>query len=126
MEIRVLLGLSTNLEHLCISSSNIRTCMDIDSTCCNRGLLLKRELSEADMYVQVGLITSYLWLVLSRFVHCMSVVSVAMYCQIEWCIGQLSISIITTMHTKDWNFHVAQWWQWPYRRKIVITHGKDI
>ena len=45
------------------------------------------------MYVQVRLITSYLWLVLLRFVLCVSVVPVAMYCQIEWCIGQLQSSL---------------------------------
>ena len=32
----------------------------------------------------MGLITSNLWLVSSRFVHCVSVVPVAMYCRIEW------------------------------------------
>ena len=36
----------------------------------------------------VGSITSNSWLVLSRSVHCMSVVPVAVYCRIEWCISQ--------------------------------------
>ena len=39
-------------------------------------------------HVQVGLITSNLWLVSSRFVHCMSVVPVAMHRRIEWCVSQ--------------------------------------
>ena len=45
------------------------------------------------MYVQVGLITSNLWLVLSRFVHCMSVVPVAMHCRIEWCVSQPQLAL---------------------------------
>ena len=39
-------------------------------------------------HVQVGLITSNLWLVSSRFVHCVSVVPVAMYYRIEWYVSQ--------------------------------------
>ena len=39
-------------------------------------------------HVQVGLITSNLWLVSLIFVHCVSVVPVAMYCRIEWCVSQ--------------------------------------
>ena len=36
----------------------------------------------------VGLITSNSWLVLSSSVHYVSVVPVAVYCRIEWCISQ--------------------------------------
>ena len=36
----------------------------------------------------VGSITSNSWLVLLSHVHCMSVVPVAVYCRIEWCISQ--------------------------------------
>ena len=44
-------------------------------------------------HVQVGLITSNLWLVLSSFVHCVSVVPVAMYCRIEWCVSQPQLAL---------------------------------
>ena len=60
MEIRVLLGLSANKEARCISGSN-----------CEGG------------HVQMGLITSNPWLVLSSFIHC----------GIEWCIGQLQSAL---------------------------------
>ena len=36
----------------------------------------------------VGSIFSNSWLVLSSSVHCVSVVPVAMYYQIEWCVSQ--------------------------------------
>ena len=36
----------------------------------------------------VGSITSNSWLVLSSSVHCVSVVLVAVYCRIEWCVSQ--------------------------------------
>ena len=36
----------------------------------------------------VGSITSNSWLVLSSSVHCVSVVPVAVYCRIEWCVSQ--------------------------------------
>ena len=66
-------------------------------------------------HVQVGLITSNLWLVSSRFVHCMSVVPVAMYRRIEWCVSQPQSALafrLAQLRAKDWNFHVSQWWQW--------------
>ena len=44
-------------------------------------------------HAQVGLITSNLWLVLLSFVHCMSVVPVAMYCRIECCVSQLQSAL---------------------------------
>ena len=36
----------------------------------------------------MGSITSNSWLVLSSSVNCMSVVPVAVYCRIEWCVNQ--------------------------------------
>ena len=67
-------------------------------------------------HVQVGLITSNLWLVLSSFVHCMSAVPVAMYCRIEWCVSQPQSAVafrLAQLYTlNDWDFHAAQWWQW--------------
>ena len=36
----------------------------------------------------MGSIISNSWLVLSSSVHCVSVVPVAVYCRIEWCISQ--------------------------------------
>ena len=44
--------------------------------------------SRIDNYV-----ATYVWLVLSRFVHCVSV-PVAMYCWIEWCISQLQSALV--------------------------------
>ena len=68
------------------------------------------------MYKYVGLTTNNLWPVSLRFVHCVSVVPVAMYCRIEWCVSQpqsaLAFRLAPTTHAKDWNFHVSQWWQW--------------
>ena len=71
-------------------------------------------------HVQVGLITSNLWLVLSsfKFVHCMSVVPIAMYYRIERCVSQPQLALAfqlvqPLLHAlNDWNFHVTQWWQW--------------
>ena len=64
-------------------------------------------------HVQVELMTSNPWLVLSSFVHCASVVLVAMYCQIEWCISQpqmaLAFQLAQLCALNDWNFHVTQW-----------------
>ena len=58
----------------------------------------------------MGLITSNLWLVLSSFVHCVSVVPFAMYFQIEWCISQpqlaLAFRLAPLRVLNDWNFHV--------------------
>ena len=83
--------------------------------------------------MQVGLITSNLQPVSSRFVHCVSVVPVAMYCWIEWCISQLQSALafqlaqlcmlkigIFMLHSGGSGSSL------PYRRKIIITHGKDI
>ena len=36
----------------------------------------------------MGSITSNSWLVLLSSVHCVSVVPVAVYCRIEWCVSQ--------------------------------------
>ena len=41
----------------------------------------------------MGSITSNSWLVLSSSVHCMSVVPVAVYCQLEWCISQPQLAL---------------------------------
>ena len=41
----------------------------------------------------VGSITSNSWLVLSSSVHCMSVVPVAVYCRIEWCVSQPQLAV---------------------------------
>ena len=80
-------------------------------------------------HVQVGLITSNLWLVSSRFAHCMSVVPVAMHYQIEWCVSQpqsalafrlaklrvLKIGIFMS-HSGGSGSSLL------YHRKIIITH----
>ena len=42
----------------------------------------------------VGSITSNSWLVLSSSVHCMSVVPVAVYCRIEWCVSQPQSALV--------------------------------
>ena len=63
--------------------------------------------------MQMGLITSNPCLVLSRFVYCVSVVIVAMYYWIEWCISQpqsaLAFRVAQLCVLNDWNFHIAQW-----------------
>ena len=49
-------------------------------------------------HVQVGLITSNLWLV---------EYPVAMYCQIEWCISQPQSALafrLAQLHANDWKF----------------------
>ena len=84
-------------------------------------------------HVQVGLITSNLWLVSSRFVHCVSVVLVAMYCRIEWYVGQPQSALafrlaqlralrsgIFVSHSGGSGSNLL------YRRKIIIAYGKDI
>ena len=62
--------------------------MDINRVCCDGGLFLKRELIVKGGHALVGSITSNSWLVLSSAVHCVSVVPVAVYCRIEWCVSQ--------------------------------------
>ena len=84
-------------------------------------------------HVQVGLITSNLWLVSSRFVHCMSVVPVAMYRRIEWCVSQpqsalaFRLAQLRVQKIGIFMFHSGgSGSRFLYRCKIIITHGKDI
>ena len=84
-------------------------------------------------HVQVGLITSNLWLVSSRFVHYVSVVPVAMYCWIEWCVSQPQLALafrLAQLHTLKIGIFMSHSGgsgsSLLYRRKIIITHGKDI
>ena len=84
-------------------------------------------------HVQVGLITSNLWLVSSRFVHCMSVVPVAMHCRIEWYVGQpqsafaFQLAQLRALKSGIFMSHSGgSGSNLLYRRKIIITHGKDI
>ena len=82
-------------------------------------------------HVQVGLITSNLWLVSSRFVHCVSVVSVAMYCQIEWCISQpqsalaFRLAQLRTLKIGIFMSHSGGSGSSPLYRRKIITYGKD-
>ena len=68
-------------------------------------------------HVQVGLVTNNLWLVLLRFVHYVSVVSVTMYYQIEWYVSQpqsaLALQLAQLRMLKIGIFmSLAQWWRW--------------
>ena len=81
----------------------------------------------------MGLITSYLWLVLSRFVHCVSVVPVAMYCRIEWCVSQpqsalaFRLAQLRTLKSGIFMSHSGgSGSSLLYCRKIIIAHSKDI
>ena len=65
--------------------------MDINSVSCNRFILKMRIVKGG--HVQVGLITSNPWLVLLSFVHCVSVVPVAVYYQIKWCVSQPQLTL---------------------------------
>ena len=83
-------------------------------------------------HVQVGLITSNLWLVSSRFVHCVSV-PVAMYYRIEWCVSQPQSALafrLAQLHTLMIGIFMSHCGgsgsSLLYHRKIIITHGKDI
>ena len=88
MEIRVLLGLSANKEAY-YSILVFLVVIYTYGVCCDEELL--RIVKGG--HILVGLTTSNSWLVLSSFVHCMSVVPVAMYCQIEWCISQPQLAL---------------------------------
>ena len=84
-------------------------------------------------HVQVGLIISNLWLVSLRFVHCMSVVPVAMHCWIEWCISQpqpalaFRLAQLRALKIRIFMSHSGgSGCSLLYHRKIIITHGKDI
>ena len=84
-------------------------------------------------HVQVGLITSNLWLVSSRFVHCVSIVPVAMYCPIEWYVGQpqsafaFRLAQLRALKSGIFMSHSGgSGSSLLYRRKIIIAHGKDI
>ena len=68
----------------------------------------------------MGLITSNPLLILSSFVHCVSVVLVAMYCQIEWCISQPQSALTFRSSLRTLNGCLL------YHRNIIITHGKNI
>ena len=79
----------------------------------------------------MGLITSNLWLVSSRFVHCLSVITVAMYCRIEWCISQphsalaFRLAQLRTLKIGIFMSHSGgSGSSLLHRRKIIITHGK--
>ena len=53
-------------------------------------------------HVQVELITSNLWLVSSRFFHCLSVFPVVMYCEIDWYVSQPQLALafqLAQLHT---------------------------
>ena len=83
----------------------------------------------------VGSITSNSWLVLSSSVHCVSVVSVAVYCQIEWGISQpqlalafqlAQIRVLVFMLAGDVGTVMAENPVFLIVARLFITHGKDI
>ena len=81
----------------------------------------------------MGLITSNLWLVLLIFVHCLSVIPVAMHCQIEWCVSQPQLALafrlaqLRTLKIGIFMSHSdGNGSSLLHRRKIIITHGKDM
>ena len=80
----------------------------------------------------MGLITSNLWLVSSRFVHCVSVVPVPIYCRIEWCVSQpqsaLAFRLAQLRMLKIGIFmsHSGGSGSSLLYRRRIITHGKDI
>ena len=62
--------------------------MDIDRVCCEEGLYNLKTRIVKGGHALVGSITSNSWLILSSSVHCVSVVPIAVYCWVEWCISQ--------------------------------------
>ena len=79
----------------------------------------------------VGSITSNSWLVLSSFVHCVSVVPVAVYCRIEWCVSQPQLGLaFRLVQLRTLVFMLAQVMEanpvFLIVARLFITHGKDI
>ena len=75
-------------------------------------------------HLLVGSIASNSWLVLLSSVHCVSVVSVAMYCQTEWCISQPQSALLfrlAQLRVLKFMSHSggSEYSLLPYHRKIV-------
>ena len=74
-------------------------------------------------HVLVGSITSNSWVVLSSYDHCVSVVPVAMYCRIEWCVSEPQSALafrLAQLHALMFMVHsCGSESSLPYHSKIV-------
>ena len=72
-------------------------------------------------------ITSNSWLVLSSSVHCVSVVPVAVYCRIEWCVSQPQLALAFRLAQLCASVHGSESSDPVFLiiARLFIRHGKD-